>query len=89
MARPKHRERQAGTYFVTAGTWQRRSLFHKHDWAAVVEEKIVHYLNRVLLALHLGPYCGLQNTVTVSHSARPAPAGLPLKRAAQTAVLQG
>jgi putative transposase len=52
MARPKHRQTHAGTYFITTGTWQRRSLFHKHEWAAVVEEKIFHYRDQGAYQLH-------------------------------------
>jgi putative transposase len=52
MARPKRRQTQAGTYFITTNTWQRRSLFHKQHWAAVVEEKIVHYRDQGAYCLH-------------------------------------
>jgi hypothetical protein len=52
MARPKHRATQAGTYFISAATWQRRSLFHIHDWAATVEERIVHYRDQGAYRLH-------------------------------------
>jgi putative transposase len=52
MARPKHRAMPAGTYFITAGTSERRSLFHKPDWATVVEEKIVHYRDQGSYQLH-------------------------------------
>jgi hypothetical protein len=38
---PKRRATQAGTYFISTTTSQRRSLFHLPDWAAVVEDKIV------------------------------------------------
>jgi putative transposase len=52
MARPKHRHTQAGTYFISTTTWQRRSLFHKPGWAAVVEEKIVYYRDQGSYRLH-------------------------------------
>jgi REP element-mobilizing transposase RayT len=52
MARPKHRATQAGTYFISTTTSQRRSLFHLPDWAAVVEDKIVQDRDQGAYRLH-------------------------------------
>jgi REP element-mobilizing transposase RayT len=52
MARPEHRATQAGTYFISTTTWQRRSLFHIPDWAAVVEDKIVQDRDQGAYRLH-------------------------------------
>ena len=43
MARPKHRTRPGGTYFVTTDTWQRRRLFQNADLACLVEETLFKY----------------------------------------------
>ena len=46
MARPKHRTKPAGTYFVTTNTWERRPMFGKSPWAEVLEQKLFEYRDK-------------------------------------------
>ena len=52
MARPEHRTRPGGTYFITTNTWERRTLFRKADFATIVEEKMVEYRDRGFYQVH-------------------------------------
>jgi putative transposase len=52
MARPKHRTKPGGTYFITTDTWERRQLFRKPDLAAIVEEKLFEYRGRGFFQVH-------------------------------------
>ena len=52
MARPKHRTRRGGTYFVTTDTWQRRSLFRKAAAAQFVEAKLFEYRDKGFFRVH-------------------------------------
>ena len=46
MARITHRVRQAGLYFVTTDTWQRRTLFAKPAAAKIVLEQLLNCRDR-------------------------------------------
>ncbi|MFQ5738084.1 MAG: transposase [Acidobacteriota bacterium] len=52
MARPKHRVKAAGAYFVTAETWQRRKLFNKKTTAKIVIDTLLDYRQRGFYRLH-------------------------------------
>ena len=52
MSRIVRRVRQAGVYFVTTDTWERRQLFLKTDPARIVTEQIVDCRNRGFYKLH-------------------------------------
>jgi putative transposase len=52
MARPKHRTRPGGTYFVTTNTWQRRALFRNPAAARILEEKILEYRDKGFYLVH-------------------------------------
>ncbi len=52
MARPKHRTKPGGTYFVTTNTWERRPLFHKGPLAEIVVRKLIEYRERGFYLLH-------------------------------------
>ena len=52
MSRILRRVRQAGVYFVTSHTWQRRALFSKPDPARILLEQIVECRARQFYGLH-------------------------------------
>lgn len=52
MSRIEHRVHQAGVYFVTTDTWQRRPIFGKANVADLVLEQIVDCRERGLYRLH-------------------------------------
>ncbi len=52
MARPIHRTKPGGTYFVTTNTWERRPLFHKQSLAEIVERKLFECRDRGFYLLH-------------------------------------
>jgi putative transposase len=52
MARPKHRTRPAGTYFITASSWERRAIFNKPRWAEIVAEKVFEYRDKGEYLVH-------------------------------------
>lgn len=52
MARPKHRIRAAGAYFVTSITWQKRELFRKPEAATILVETLLHYREKGFYRLH-------------------------------------
>lgn len=52
MARPKHRTKPGGTYFVTTDTWQRRELFPKSPIAEIVEAKLFEYREKGFYLVH-------------------------------------
>jgi putative transposase len=52
MSRITRRVRQAGVYFVTTDTWQRRALFTKPDPARIVIEQILSCREKGFLKLH-------------------------------------
>lgn len=52
MSRIKRRVRQAGVYFVTAKTWQRRPLFGKEGPAKILLEQILSCRERGFYKLH-------------------------------------
>ena len=52
MSRIVRRVRQAGTYFVTTHTWQRRKLFSKSEWARIVLEQLLDCRDRGFYKLH-------------------------------------
>ncbi len=52
MARPKHRTRPGGTYFVTTNTWQRRELFRQPRAAKAVERALLGYREKGFFLLH-------------------------------------
>lgn len=52
MGRIKRRVRQAGVYFVTAKTWQRRPLFAKQGPAKILLEQILDCRARGFYKLH-------------------------------------
>ena len=52
MGRIARRVRQAGVYFVTTDTWQRRALFAKPDVARIVLEQILSCRDRGVYKLH-------------------------------------
>ena len=52
MGRIARRVRQAGVYFVTTDTWQRRALFAKPDVARIVLEQILSCRDRGFNRLH-------------------------------------
>jgi len=52
MSRIIRRVRQAGVYFVTTDTWQRRQLFLKPDPARIVLEQIFDCRDRGFYKLH-------------------------------------
>lgn len=52
MARIVRRIRQAGVYFITTDTWQRRQIFLKPDPARIVLEQILECRERGFYRLH-------------------------------------
>lgn len=52
MARIKRRVRQAGVYFVTAKTWQRRPMFAKPEPARILVEQLLDCRERGFYKLH-------------------------------------
>jgi putative transposase len=52
VGRIARRVRQAGVYFVTTDTWQRRALFAKPDVARIVLEQILSCRDRGFYKLH-------------------------------------
>jgi putative transposase len=52
MARPKHRTKPGGTYFVTTDTWQRREIFHKPAAAEIIEAKLFEYRDKGSYLVH-------------------------------------
>ena len=52
MARPKHRTRPGGTYFVTTDTAQRHRTFQNHEAAGILEDKLVEYRDKGFYFLH-------------------------------------
>jgi putative transposase len=52
VGRIARRVRQAGVYFVTTDTWQRRALFAKPDVARIVLEQILSCRDRAFHKLH-------------------------------------
>jgi putative transposase len=52
MSRIARRIKQAGVYFVTTDTWQRREIFLKPDPAKIVVEQIVECRDRGFYKLH-------------------------------------
>jgi putative transposase len=52
LGRIVRRVRQAGVYFVTTDTWQRRALFAKPDVARIVLEQILSCRDRAFYKLH-------------------------------------
>jgi putative transposase len=52
MSRIARRVRQAGIYFITTDTWERRRLFRKPDPARIVTEQIIDCRERGLYELH-------------------------------------
>ncbi|MDA2914039.1 transposase [Acidobacteriia bacterium AH_259_A11_L15] len=52
MARPKHRTKPGGTYFVTTDTWRRRALFRKAAAARIVEAKLLEYRDKGFFRIH-------------------------------------
>jgi putative transposase len=52
MSRIARRVRQAGVYFVTSQTWQRRALFSKPEAAQVLLEQILECRERGFYNLH-------------------------------------
>ena len=52
MSRIDRRVRQAGVYFVTTDTWERRQLFLKSDPASIVLEQILDCRARGFYKLH-------------------------------------
>ena len=52
MARPKHRVKAAGAYFVTAETWQRRQLFRKQVTTRILIDTILDDRERGFYRLH-------------------------------------
>ena len=52
MARPKHRVKVAGAYFVTTETWQRRQLFNKEPIAKIVIDTMLDCRERGFYRLH-------------------------------------
>ncbi len=52
MSRPIHRVKQAGAYFITTDTWERRQLFLKPDPAQIVVEQIMSCRERGFYKLH-------------------------------------
>lgn len=52
MARPKHRTKPGGTYFVTTDTSQRRALFRNPTAAKIVEEKLFAYRDEGFYFVH-------------------------------------
>jgi putative transposase len=52
VGRIARRVRQAGVYFVTTDTWQRRALFAKPDVARIVLEQILSCRDRAFYKLH-------------------------------------
>jgi len=52
MVRIARRVRQAGVYFVTTATWQRRPLFAKREVAAIVLEQLLSCRDRGFYRLH-------------------------------------
>ena len=52
MARPKHRTRPGGTYFITAETAQRHRIFQNHEAARICEDKLIEYRDRGFYLLH-------------------------------------
>jgi putative transposase len=52
MSRIIHRVKQAGVYFVTTDTWERRQLFLQPEPAQIVTEQIVSCRDRGYYKLH-------------------------------------
>jgi len=52
MARPKHRIKAAGAYFINSETWQRRALFKKDAAARVLIEAMLSYRDQGVYLLH-------------------------------------
>jgi len=52
MARPKHRTKPGGTYFITTDTAQRRRTFQNHEAAGIFEDKLIEYRDRGFYFLH-------------------------------------
>jgi putative transposase len=52
VARIIRRVRQAGVYFVTTDTWQRRQLFAKSEMAQIVLEQLLSCRDRGFYKLH-------------------------------------
>jgi putative transposase len=52
MSTIKHRVRQAGVYFVTTDTWQRRALFKNQKLAEVVVDQLLQCRDRGFYQLH-------------------------------------
>ena len=52
MSRIQRRVRQAGVYFVTSHTWQRRELFRQTSPSEIVVDQILNCRDRGLYRLH-------------------------------------
>jgi putative transposase len=52
MARPKHRTKPAGTYFITTSTWERRPIFQNSKLAAIIPRKLIEYRDRGFFLVH-------------------------------------
>jgi putative transposase len=52
MSKIEHRVRQAGVYFVTTDTWQRRALFRTPNAAEMVVDQLLHCRDRGFYKLH-------------------------------------
>jgi putative transposase len=52
MSTIKHRVRQAGVYFVTTDTWQRRVLFKDPNLAEIVVDQLLQCRDKGLCQLH-------------------------------------
>jgi len=52
MSRIEHRVRQAGVYFVTTDTWQRRAVFRKANAAGIVVDQLLECRERGFYKLH-------------------------------------
>ncbi len=52
MSRITHRVHQAGVYFVTTHTWQRRELFRQHRPAEIVVRQLLDCRDRAFYNLH-------------------------------------
>ena len=52
MSRIERRVKQAGVYFVTTDTWQRRQIFLKPDLARIVLEQLLECRDRGFYMLH-------------------------------------
>ena len=52
MARPKHRSKPGGTYFVTTDTWERRKVFLKSTAAELVGAKLFEFRDKGRYYVH-------------------------------------